>query len=230
MYIISKHKDYYDGVVGTTGIDKSIIYERHEVSTDKRDEFPSFYTRDSWKEMRDNPLDRMNYIRLKSDKYEDYSLFVVGFCGKLYLGWKLLYKNEFNGVDEFDVSYDRDEIESYFTIEKNFEIKLDNLYNYINNYDALDIFRKYNTPVFLMDLNSTIKRYHRKEEFIINPILKNYEFYKVFETFTAFQEISMFIGGVLGSGEKDIIEISDKHKIAKHGFDKWSFRKEPKNK
>ena len=28
MYIIAKKKDYYDGVVGTMGIDKTIVYNR----------------------------------------------------------------------------------------------------------------------------------------------------------------------------------------------------------
>ena len=36
----------------------------------------------------------------------------------------------------------------------------------------------------------------------------------------------MFLGGVLGIGEKEIIEVDDKYKIPQHGFDKWSFRKE----
>jgi hypothetical protein len=36
----------------------------------------------------------------------------------------------------------------------------------------------------------------------------------------------MFMGGVLGKGEKEIIEVADKYKITQHGFDyKWSFRK-----
>jgi len=40
----------------------------------------------------------------------------------------------------------------------------------------------------------------------------------------------MFMGGVLGSPEKEIVQIEDKYKITQHGFDKWSFRKEPKEK
>ena len=28
MYVISKFKDYYDGVVGSVCIDKTIVYER----------------------------------------------------------------------------------------------------------------------------------------------------------------------------------------------------------
>jgi hypothetical protein len=50
------------------------------------------------------------------------------------------------------------------------------------------------------------------------------------DSFTAFQEISMFLGGVLGAGEKNIVEVEDKYKITQHGFNKWSFRKEPEKK
>ena len=32
MYIIAKNKDYYDGVAGTMGIDKTIVYERNTVN------------------------------------------------------------------------------------------------------------------------------------------------------------------------------------------------------
>jgi hypothetical protein len=35
----------------------------------------------------------------------------------------------------------------------------------------------------------------------------------------------MFLGGVLGSELKDIVEVADKYKITQHGFDKWSFRR-----
>ena len=50
------------------------------------------------------------------------------------------------------------------------------------------------------------------------------------DTFTAFQEIQMYISGVLGTGEKEIIEVEDKYKIPQHGFNKWSFRREPTKK
>jgi len=72
--------------------------------------------------------------------------------------------------------------------------------------------------------------FRNNRKFFINPVLKDYEFYKIFDSYQAFQEIQMFISGVLGSKEKDIIMIEDKYKIASHGFDKWSFRKEPEKK
>ena len=94
----------------------------------------------------------------------------------------------------------------------------------IMNFDSHDIHRKFNTPIFMYHVKEN------KKKIIINPNLKEFKFYKVIDSFQAFQEIQMFIGGVLGSNENEMIEIADKYKIKKHGFDKWSFRKEPQKK
>lgn len=58
--------------------------------------------------------------------------------------------------------------------------------------------------------------------------LKAIEFAKVVDPYSMFQELSMFIGGVLPRSPNPTVEITDpKIKIAKHGFDNWSFRKMP---
>ncbi len=60
--------------------------------------------------------------------------------------------------------------------------------------------------------------------------LKDYQFYKVIDPFTLFQEISMWIGGILPHQGRPMVDITDdKIKIVKHGFDKFSFRKEKEN-
>lgn len=56
-------------------------------------------------------------------------------------------------------------------------------------------------------------------------------FARKLDPFTAFQELSMWIGGVLPRPGNPIVEITDeKVKVAKHGMDKWSFRTPPGNK
>lgn len=65
-------------------------------------------------------------------------------------------------------------------------------------------------------------------ELIINPVnLKACGFYKVLNPFQAYQELSMWVGGVLCGRENPMATISNDDKIAKHGFDDKSFRKEP---
>jgi hypothetical protein len=62
----------------------------------------------------------------------------------------------------------------------------------------------------------------------VNPdILKDVEFYRVMPPFIAHQELSMWVGGVLGAPQNPMVAISDEDRIAKHGFDEWSFRKPP---
>ena len=98
MYIISKHKDFYDGVAGTTGIDKTIVYERHSKDVEGKENFPEPFSYDknsrfNWKNK--NPFHEISSYDLKKEvtKYDLYSAFIVGFCGKLYIGWKFLKKN-----------------------------------------------------------------------------------------------------------------------------------------
>jgi hypothetical protein len=50
------------------------------------------------------------------------------------------------------------------------------------------------------------------------------EFQKVLDPFTAYQELEMWISGVLGQNPQPL-EVSDEVKIQQHGFNEWSFRK-----
>ena len=237
MYIISKKKDYYDGVAGTTGIDKAIVYDRQIIEVEEKD-FPLIFKRHrGFNYKKPNPFYSLGNAQIKKELkvlYGDVSYFIIGFCGKLYPGWKLYSEGQprsYGGREliitiEYDSNIIRNLIEK-FIWQGNFDDDL----QYVKNYDALYLFRELNTPVFLYDQDygridiNPHSRYHPK--FIINPLLKEYQFFRVFETFQAFQEIQMFLSGVLGNKEKEIVNVADKYKIAQHGFDKWSFRKEP---
>jgi len=234
MLIISKQKDYYDGVVGTMGVDKTIVYERHTKEYIKRNEFPKEFCYDmtrGWKERSPELNVGITHLKEGIEKYKRVNWFIVGFCGKLYIGWKLWYREEdgLSGEWKYDISYDFDYVEPMIKISYMFHKPSDSVKK-ILNYNAINIFREHHTPSFIYYEDDGY-RVSRNEKFIVNPILKDFEFYKVFDSFTAFQEIQMFLGGVLGSGENDMVEISNKNKILKHGFDyKWSFRKEPTKK
>jgi hypothetical protein len=60
----------------------------------------------------------------------------------------------------------------------------------------------------------------------INPFtLKGIGFAKAIDPYTAFQELSMWIGGVLGGNSPETVSITDDKVLAEsHGFDKESFR------
>ncbi len=59
-----------------------------------------------------------------------------------------------------------------------------------------------------------------------NALLRPLNFAKVKDPYTAFQEIAMWVSN-LAAPQKDMPIISNKMKIATHGFDEWSFRREP---
>lgn len=241
MLIVNKgKKDYYDGVAGSTGIDKTIVYKRYPVEINKQKEMPKIFHHESmWRHNYKNPflsIGNSDVDLKKSKKYEKAHSFIVGFCGKLYLGWKFHYKVKREGfaLDEnkTDIIYGYKNAVEYLR-ENYWKHNLEDDIKFIESYDPINIFREINAPVFIYDTdaNKKLGRYGHfvnLELFIVNPILKDYEFYKVVDTFQAFQEIQMFLGGVLGADEKDITEIKDKYKISQHGFDKWSFRKESK--
>ena len=51
MLILTKRKDYYDGVVGTMGIDKGLVFDRTTITIDGTDKtliFPKEYKDGGW--------------------------------------------------------------------------------------------------------------------------------------------------------------------------------------
>ena len=242
MYIIAKKKDYYDGVAGSTGIDKTIVYDRQIIEVEEKDIPELFRKKYRWIDDKGHPFYMLGNTHIKKEFHEKYphtTYFIVGFCGKLYIGWKLYsvdkITTEYDNVTT-EITYDLDYIKEIHEPKGWFGNVLQDNIDYIRNYNAIDIFRKLNTLCFIYDhdfgrthIETKYYRWSNNPKFFINPLLKEYEFYKMFDTFQAFQEISMFMSGVLGSREKEIVEVADKYKIAQHGFDKWSFRKEPQD-
>jgi hypothetical protein len=213
MRIISKFKDYYDGIQGIDGIDNTLVYCRTYTKI-PNSELPNEFKHARFSLINDNIIGRINTFSLKRNNiYSDCASFIVGFCGKLYVGWKL-YDKDNNVTITFDNKYVETIVESMY------RNKLSVVINNISNYNCFNIFKKYQAPIFILDNRNVIN-----SELIINPILKEYQFYKKFDSFSAFQEIEMFLGEKLGSTEK-IIDINDKYKLTQYGFDKYSFRKE----
>ena len=240
MLIINhKRKDYYDGVAGTTGIDKTIVYDRDVIELDEKNH-PKEFNNSSYLIRKSSPFQKLNNTTIKRNLrvvYAHTTPFIIGFCGKLYVGWKLYSEIKthlypFRGMIT-TITYDNENIKTLVEPHHfggNFE---DNL-NYVLSYDPIEIFRGLNVPVFIYDGDygrTDIDKYWRnRPKFFVNPLLKEYQFYKIFDAVQAFQEIQMFLGGVLGNKEKEIVNVADKYKITQHGFDKWSFRKEPQKK
>lgn len=83
---------------------------------------------------------------------------------------------------------------------------------------------------FVIEQKLTIAVYHPgcNSQLSINDNLSDVQFYRVFDAYTAYQELEMWLGGVLAYPPNFMVEISDKSKIQKGGFDPvYGFRKRP---
>lgn len=62
-------------------------------------------------------------------------------------------------------------------------------------------------------------------QLIVNPCLKEFDFQKIKDPYTVWQEISMYLGNELVSQMDPNPPISDKVRAESKGFDDWSFRR-----
>lgn len=67
----------------------------------------------------------------------------------------------------------------------------------------------------------------RSTSVVLNPSLRSLEFYRRMSAQEVFQELEMYLGGVLAPENRPMVAIEDKYRIAQHGFDKHSFRRPP---
>jgi len=97
------------------------------------------------------------------------------------------------------------------------------------NVDTTALCMHYQSPVVLVaKLKDSDSRYGTtsKRKVIVNPPLKAFNMMTEIDSFQTWQEISMWIGGVMPGGQSPMVQISDTSKIIKAGFDpKISFRK-----
>jgi len=225
MKIISKAYDYYDTVAYTD----SPIFVRHE--KDYVDYSPP-------REIKDI-LDKAPYIYPHIMGSQE---ILIGFCGRVYPLVELSYSSDGLSVDHTFFCYSQKDILKFFSVTKlktfseTYPMKTGRNQAYFTkkNMDILfgfhgkkipdDIFFELKSPIFIVTRN---ERHIKKFKLTVNGSLKQYGFQKVFDPFQAYQEIEMYLGGVLGQTEINTVGISDKDLKHQKGFDKWSFKKMP---
>lgn len=243
MLIVAKNHDYYD-TAHDGYVDKSIVYQR--VPKQITDYLKERYSKMSTVK-NDKRIDiNFPYVggETKTRKFiENKNLFLVGFCGKFYVGLhytKYEYIGNQTTIDRY--IYKLDEIIECLGLKPdkkittrgyyfgNYYNSLVDFYNKYNGVERFELFLEYKTPIIyigndrkvLLDPDCSGDR-----RIVLNPILKDIEFFKTgIDAKTAFDSISIFISNILTNVEKEVI-VSDKVKIESHGFDyKISFRKE----
>lgn len=96
--------------------------------------------------------------------------------------------------------------------------------NVLNNPIYLAYFRKHNVAYF------SVEDENNNQKITLYPVLKDFQFYKVYDVNTTFQMIEIYLHNDLAPRDEVNIPISDILKAETHGFDRFSFRKDPTSK
>jgi len=237
LKILSKFQDYYDSALAF-GQDESIVFKRFkeesELGKDEKIPFDlplKCPCNDRWFAGFDKHLPNC-YL----------SNFVIAFCGKLYYGVRLEYSfmskegiTTSEGTQHF---YSKESFDK-FLLSKGVKSKEQKKsfvpfwekkvpLGYLEDQGSEELKEKLiENKVVVASCIEPSALYLGGKIFTLNPRLKDFDFIKMVDPYTAYQELSMYIGGILAPESKPMIQVSDKDRVQQHGFDKWSFRKMP---
>lgn len=240
MLIVSKFRDYYDSVL-SYGVDKSVVYNRKseilQLSEKIWKDAPSYETKGEV---------RLSGPRGREHHSYEINQYLIGFCGKIYpvsrVDWDQLSTHYPASREYF---YDAEEYIGYLKqqkipLEKHYRIwHRSKPYDHrteqgIRGFFEFDwskytsLFQEHKCPTFVVGRQLQSEWPRAKINLELNPCLKDHKFGRVKDSVTAFQQIYMFISGVLGTPERPMVELNDKELAAKKGHGgKYSFRKPP---
>lgn len=247
MKIVGPIKDYYD-VSMQHGIDTDLIFVRTPSTINVIKSKPQFTVHEQlFSKLLLINTQRWSSVPILPTFFEKNNSvcssrqFVVGFCGKAYYGMELTVNSNQQSITYY--IYDYEHFEQI--IELHPEIKKEN-----NNWpkwmmrsweDTQPLIKQYFKNSGDKDYVADYLNEQKIAYFIIwpmdkntgyiceiehHPLLKRINFSKIVDPFTAYQEISMFIGNI----PKDpnmMVTLTDKEELFKKGFYEMSFKKEP---
>lgn len=197
-----------------------------------------------WKyDTKNHPLDFMckdtysnKYFRFNNRVSAVVNTFKILFCGRVYSGLKF-YIN----ANTIHYCYDTDSVKELYIANESILPKTDpklksrsrafsrdflteeNLDRYFQIKDYTDIALQNKTVIAIL-FNVTHKHMYIQN----NAILSEYNFQRIVDPYTAYQEIAMFVDNLSYPGNIEY-EIPDEYKIESKGFDpKYGFRTRPK--
>lgn len=230
MKIISDFHDYYDTALSYQSGDDELILIRKTGLIDSK----SIQGLDKSFELHSE-----SHYNKETGDYRTINrqIDLLYFCGKIYPVFcehSYSYKR-YNDIYDLQREYfsNLEELESRIPSNSGYfeKVRGSHFYYRINSKSARDkleritnkeinpeIFRTIGAAYFLIQdkkYSSEILKYP-----LLKPLLKSIKI----DPYTAFQEIEMFMSGVLGREEKPIIELSDIDKRDSKGFDQYSFK------
>lgn len=255
MKIISSYSDFYDHIIHPTMMDESIRYVRETEIVENdfplnmdvlRIGSPYYFRTRTKIPNYDLIAYRTAVLTIGRNAYrilvDDFSPDEKNFPSKIY-GVKRLHPygalnikpllNVNNHLLTTDVlGIDKYPQESYNYVAKSYRKSNTTPLGKIENFDATNICLHYQTPVVLIYVDD--KRTHHRSNWnrtpcvnvVKNPPLTAFNIQHDLNPFEVWQDISMWIGGIMPGGCSPMVEISNENKITKAGFDlKISFRK-----
>lgn len=110
------------------------------------------------------------------------------------------------------------------------KIVCDHLFGGNLSENVLDkLFHEHKTPVLAIIERGRNEAISHRHKLVINPCLNDFHFMRVMDAYSANQAIDQYYFGVIGQGQNEMIEIADKYRVEKKGFDtKYGFRTRPK--
>lgn len=232
MRIISSFHDYYD--VGMKyGMDKEVVYIRKTEPIYKIEESKL-----------DSKVYTFKYPMLLDRRYWGKHVFSI--CGKFYIGyWMYIpsYEPIAKGIERTAFCYTIDELEreakTWFPTIKMLDHKpwrdprtyreiLAWEFSNQGKFLGHELHQKYKTPILFegcLDFGKVEKPASLWKD--IN--LKQLEFFRILkDPVILYQDIFMYISGIIGTPENKMAKINNEERVITHGFDlKYSFRKRP---
>ena len=243
MRLISHFSDFYDSALAFEDGDDSVVYLRQPISFkfSKDTKYPPLVKEllDLFNNKGNSYLDRIGLwewkfrqstqwyrFTMENDDNRFYQyLFTIIFCGRVYPLIRIQTVDKKTDVSEDQHFYDFATYQKF--LEKHaLEFVNSRGRNLAENYFKVNITDRQHT--FLIENKVTIVIIG-KDEIVFNGKLSDYQFYKVFDPYTCYQELDTWLSGVLAYPQNIMIEVGNESKIEKHGFDsKYGFRTRPK--
>ena len=241
MHIVGdKVTDYYDSLISQFGYSKEgNIFMREPEFVSKNSEY-SFMLKE---------FPRNAHRISSNDRKKDYiyKCFRVLFCGVIYGGMVIYEEVPSVIATKYHFFYTFDTLIEFLN-ENNISLKPD-MKRHERWWSGLrsdEIFtEKFLEPYFIPDHSQKElcaarklviataepqgdSSYRNETSIELNGALKRFQFYKVFDPYTAYQELSMWVDGHIAAPGNVMVEIADRFRIENHGFDiKTSFRRAP---
>jgi hypothetical protein len=205
MLISSEFRDYYDTALAH-GIDKTCVYRR------RTEVVPVPECLKALPLYREHPKHDWEYS------------FWVGFCGRLYYGQYFHTSGAQSNVVKYGAEHLRTRQEQKrpttdILLRRPCREDVEEL----EQRDWSQVFVDLDVPVFVCKTAGYVRN---TIELKVNPRLKPWEFFKVFDPFAACGAIQMFLQNDLVK-ENPVEPVLDKYKIKAHSMDHTSFRRDP---